>query len=96
MTHYLLLIHGNARSDPSPAEWAAFFHTAEQSGLFRGGSAIGGRTILGDAANAQPSDHIVGYMRFDADDKQPLLDLLHTHPVIAHGGTVELCELPET
>lgn len=96
MTEYLLLIHGNALSDPSPDEWAAFFQAAEQSGLFRGGSAIGERTILGNAADVRPTDHIVGYMRFDADDKQPLLDLLQTHLVIAHGGTVELCELPET
>ena len=96
MTHYLLLIHANPQTAPAPAEWSAFLQAAEQSGLFRGGSAIGGRTILGDAAIAHTSDHIVGYMRFDADDKQPLLDLLHTHPVIAHGGTIELCELPET
>jgi hypothetical protein len=96
MTQYLLLIHDNAPTAPSPDEWAAFFQAAELSGLFHGGSAIGRRTILGNAADTQPSDHIVGYMRFDAGDKRPLLDLLHIHPVIAHGGTIELCELPES
>jgi hypothetical protein len=35
-------------------------------------------------------------MRFDADDKQALLDLLATHPNLVHGGTVELCELPKS
>ncbi len=35
-------------------------------------------------------------MRFDSDDKEKLLELLKTHPVVVHGGTVELCEMPES
>jgi hypothetical protein len=51
---------------------------------------------VGDQVSARSSAHIVGYMRFDSDDKQIILDLLNVHPVVLHGGTVELCELPKS
>jgi hypothetical protein len=35
-------------------------------------------------------------MRFDSDNKQALLDLLKSHPAVAHGGSVELCEMPKS
>lgn len=94
MAQYILLVHGNATTKPAAAEWDQFFAAARQSGLFEGGSAIGTRVVLGDARSAKSSDHIVGYMRFDADDKQQLLELLKRHPVVMHGGSVELCEMP--
>ena len=96
MTQYIVLIQGNSKSEPTAEEWVAFFASAERSGMFRGGSRIGKRTVLGDVGSAKPTDHIVGYMRFDADDKQQVLDLLQRHPVVLHGGAVELCELPES
>ena len=96
MTQYILLVQGNLKSNSTPEEWDAFFTAAQESGLFRGGSEIGSRTVLGDTASAKPTDHIVAYMRFDSDDKQQLLDLLAKHPVIIHGGSAELCELPES
>jgi hypothetical protein len=96
MTQYILFIHGNTQTPPAKEDWEQFFTAASQSGLFAGGSAIGRRVVLGDARMAQPSDHIVGYMRFDADNQQKLLDLLERHPVVVHGGTVELCEMPES
>ncbi len=96
MTQYLLLIHGNEKTPSTSDEWKQFFAAARQSGLFQGGSEIGKREVLGDTNSAKPSDHIVGYMRFDADDKQRLLELLQRHPVVLHGGSVELCELPKS
>lgn len=96
MTQYILLIHGNAKTKSSSAEWDQFFAAARQSGMFEGGSAMGQRVVLGDTQSAKASDHIVGYMRFDADDKQKLLGLLERHPVVKHGGSVELCELPKS
>ncbi len=96
MTQYILLIQGNAKTKPSAEEWNQFFTAARQSGLFEGGSAMGKRAVLGDAQSAKSSDHIVGYMRFDAEDKQELLNLLKQHPVVMHGGSVELCELPKS
>jgi hypothetical protein len=96
MTQYILLIHGNEKTTPIPEEWDQFFTAARESGLFAGGSAVGKRIVLGDTQTAKSSDHIVGYMRFDAEDQQKLLDLLKRHPVVMHGGSVELCELPES
>jgi hypothetical protein len=101
MTQYLLLIHGNEKTASTPDEWDQFFASARQRGLFQGGSEVGKREMLGDtqsagSQSALTSDHIVGYMRFDAEDKQQLLDLLKRHPVVLHGGSVELCELPNT
>ncbi len=96
MTQYILLIHGNAKTEPTSLDWDQFFAAAGRSGLFEGGSAIGRREVLGDISSAQSSDHLVGFMRFDAVDKQTLLDLLQSHPVVLHGGSVELCEMPES
>jgi hypothetical protein len=93
---YLLLIHGNARSAPTHEEWTAFFARANASGMFRGGSQIGERFVLGDAAAPASSDHIAGYMRFDTDDREALVELLKTHPVVVHGGTIELCKMTES
>lgn len=96
MPQYILLIHGNLKSAPTSAEWEAFFEAARLSGHFRGGSEIGERVLLGDVRSAKPTDPIVGYMRFDSDNQQQILDLLEKHPVVLHGGTVELCEMVES
>lgn len=96
MTQYILFIHGNTTTTPTEKDWDQFFVLAKASGLFQGGSEIGRRMFIGDTKNARSSDHIEGYMRFDADDRQLVLDLLARHPVVLHGGTVELCEMPRS
>jgi hypothetical protein len=96
MAQYILLVQDNSKSNSTPEEWGAFFKAAQESGLFKGGSEIGSRTVLGDSSSAQPTDHIVAYMRFDSEDKQKILDLLEKHPVVIHGGSAELCEMPES
>lgn len=96
MTQYILLIHGNTKTRPTADEWDEFLTAARQSGLFQGGSAIGDRITLGDTQSAKSSSHIAGYMRFDADDRQQIVDLLQKHPVIVHGGSAELCEMPKS
>ena len=96
MTQYLLLIQGNLTSDSTPHEWEAFFTAAQESGLFKGGSEIGTRHVVGNTQSAKSTAHIVGFMRFDAEDKQKILDLLQRHPVVLHGGSVELCEMPKS
>lgn len=95
MPQYILLIHSNQTSEPTTEQWDAFFAAAQQSGMFKGGSQIGKRCVVGDARSAESTKHIVGYMRFDSDDKQQILELLEGHPVVVHGGSVELCEMPE-
>jgi len=93
---YILLIHHNAKSTPSAGEWAAFLARAKESGMFKGGSEIRSRQLIGVAASPGSSEHIVGFMRFDSDDKQRVLELLSHHPVVVHGGSVELCEMPSS
>lgn len=93
MAQYILLIHNNAQTRSSAEEWDAFFRAGQASGMFVGGSGLEDeRVIVGDAG-AGPSANIVGYMRFDADDRQALLELLQRHPIVVHGGSVELCEM---
>jgi len=96
MNQYLLLIHGNQKTATTTEEWERFFIDAKESGMFKGGSEVGKRKILGDIASAGSSAHIVGYMRFDSRDEQKVLELLAQHPVVLHGGSVELCELPKS
>lgn len=92
---YLLLIHGNAKSEATADDWQAFFESAQSSGLFQGGSALGERWLLGDQT-AQPSNQIAGFMQFKAEDREQVLKLLEQHPVLLHGGSAELCEMPVT
>jgi hypothetical protein len=96
MAQYILLIHGNIKTPSTVVEWGSFFAAAQESGMFKGGSEFGSRTLLGDTLPAQSTVHIVAYMRFDADDKRQLLELLEMHPVVLHGGTAELCEMIES
>jgi hypothetical protein len=88
MTQYILLIHGNCENASTQEEWEVFFTAANHSGLFEGGSEIGKREIIGDTESAKPTDHIVGYMRFNSDDKQKILNLLEKHPGVIQGGSV--------
>ena len=41
-------------------------------------------------------ESIVGFMRFDAENLSDLKKLLESHPVIKHGGTIEVREMPLT
>jgi hypothetical protein len=100
---YLLLIYNDAESAADAEEWQAFFTRARASGLFVGGSELVAHSVVGDAAVV--TDAVVGYMRFDtaddagskfASDKEALLQLLTLHPVVAHGGTVQLLEMPRS
>jgi hypothetical protein len=93
---YLLLIHNNATSRTAEAEWTEFIARARDSGTFRGGSELGSRELVGSDAPVPSSAHLGGFMRFETDNRTRLLDLLRSHPIVAHGGTVELCEMPMT
>ncbi|MGJ8644488.1 MAG: hypothetical protein ACSHX9_13850 [Luteolibacter sp.] len=96
MSQYILLVQNNLKSESTPEEWKSFFEATSRSGIFKGGSEIGERALIGDSQSAKATDHIVGFMRFDSDDKQKVLDLLELHPVVRHGGSVELCEMPKS
>lgn len=96
MIQYLLLIHGNLKTEPTLGEWDQFFSAARQTGFFKGGSALGEKIVIGNTGPAESSDHLKGYMRFDAADRQGLVALVQKHPVVVHGGTAELFELPKS
>ena len=92
-------MHGN--TDPGATsgeeeEWNRFFDLAKESGLFRGGSAIGQRTTIGNTEVPNITDNIGGFMRFDAENLDELTDLLKQHPTVVHGGIVEICEMPKS
>jgi hypothetical protein len=93
---YLLLIHGDAREEATESEWGAFFDAAKKSGIFEGGSELGRRDIVCNSPTINSPTKIAGFMRFKSDSRQQLDDLLAAHPVVVHGGTVELYELSET
>lgn len=96
MSQYIVLIQDNPKTDCTSEEWDVFCAAARRIGHFQGGSEIGRRTVIGNVHSAKSTDHIVGYMRFDSANRQQILDLLEKHPVVIHGGSVELCELPES
>jgi len=96
MSQYILLIHGNTTTQTKPEEWDHFFMLARQSGLFKGGSEIGNRVVIGQAQALKSSDHITGFMRFDSENRQEIVELLEVHPVVLNGGAVELCEMPKS
>jgi len=79
---YILFIHKNTSSSIQPDDWHTFFKQANDSGLFQGGSEIENRILL-------------GYTPVQDITDSPLLQLLENHPVVASGGSVELCEMPK-
>lgn len=93
---YILFIHNNTDIQTKAEDWDRFFALARGSGLFQGGSEIGKRIQLGGKKIADTTESIAGYMRFEAEDINALKNLLNEHPVLKSGGTLELCELPET
>ncbi len=93
---YITFMHGNKDSDSSKEEWDEFFNLASKSGYFRGGSAIGKRSIVGEKAVPDITSHIGGFMRFEVENLNDLVELLGKHPTVLHGGTVEICEMPKT
>ena len=93
---YILFIQSNNHSQISEQEWSEFFIGARQSGIFLGGSEIGPPRQYGAAINTPITRDIGGFMRFEADVLRRLEALIKKHPVVLHGGSVELCEMPRS
>jgi hypothetical protein len=45
---YITFMHGNVDTEPTKEEWERFFELASESGCFRGGSAMGKRSTVGE------------------------------------------------
>jgi hypothetical protein len=93
---YIALIHKHTDSSPTADEWDRFFGAAKATGMFKGGSEIGSRQTIGQKVVSDTTESVGGYMRFDSDDPARLNALLQDHPVVRHGGTIELCEMPKS
>jgi len=93
---YILFVHNNVDTKTNQEDWSRFFELAMKSGLFQGGSEIGERILLGAKAVADTTNSIVGYMRFESESAEPIIELLKEHPVLKCGGSLELCELPKS
>ena len=95
MRDFIMLMHGDAGSSPSPEMWDAYFATLSRRGIFDGGSAIGsGRSYRKQGVPAGTSDDLTGYIRIRAESFSEAEALLTGHPVWECGGTVEIRELP--
>jgi hypothetical protein len=93
---YILFIHNDADKPACHQQWQDFFLAAHKSGVFRGGSEISNQIKIGHKDIYKITDHVDGFMRFEAEDKQLILALLEKHPVAIEGGTLELCEMPKS
>ncbi len=93
---YIALIHNNTDSSPGTDEWDRFIDVAIKTGMFKGGSEMGTRRMIGQKMVSETTQSVVGFMRFDSGDPVKLHALLKDHPVVQHGGTIELCEMPKS
>jgi len=90
---YIALIHRGG-SPSSQEEWTDFIELAKRSGMFRGGSEIGSRFVVGPGTVPDVTVSIEGFMRFEGDSWDVLEALLQKYPTVVHGGTLEVCEMP--
>ena len=93
---YILLLHKNTDSPTTIEQWEEFFIAANESGVFLGGSEISNQIQIGNKPVQEITGSIGGFMRFESDNKNIILELLKKHPVFIQGGTLELCEMPKS
>ena len=92
---YITFMRKNTTSDIREEEWTVFFDLLNKSDAFRGGSLIRSIDMLGDADLELVTKGLAGYMRFYCKNLEELKSLLSQHPVIKHGGSIEICEMPK-
>ena len=97
MADYLMLMHNDPVRPASEHDWATYLEALQQSGKFRGGSAIGPGVCRRKSGAAPPvTDQIDGYIRIEAGSLAEVEALLADNPVFENSGTVEIRELPKT
>ena len=92
---YTAFVYKNANDLTSKEEWTAFFDRAREAGIYRGGYALGIHYKIGNFEIDELTDAISGYMHLEADDLEQVMALLRTHPIVAKGGSISLCEIPK-
>ena len=93
---YILFIHNNSDSPVTKDQWDIFIAEANKIGIFRGGSEIANSTVVGNKNVSDITRDIGGFMRFESEDINNILDLLTKHPIVNKGGSVQLCEMPKS
>jgi hypothetical protein len=95
MADFILLMHSDTASPPSPDMWTAYFAALRDKGVFDGGSSIGGGEALRNGGvPAALTTQLVGYIRVRAADLAEARALVEGNPVHLCGGTVEVRALP--
>jgi hypothetical protein len=98
MNDYIFFMHNDAKPGAaanSDAAWEAYFIMLQQSGRFAGGSSIGsGECVRADGQAKAVSEHLVGYIRVQADSIEEAKLLLVGNPILDAGGTIEVRALP--
>ncbi len=98
MAEYLFLMHDDAPQvgRELPENWEAYIVRLQESGCFRGGSAIGtGRCVRKLGPMPAIAAHLTGFIRIEAPSLKQAEALLSGNPVFEAGGTVEIRELPK-
>lgn len=96
MADFIFLMHGDATGLGDP-DWTGYLQRLRDLGRFDGGSAIGGGACFRKSGDIPvTTDHVVGYIRIQANDLADAQSLLEGNPVYESGGTVEVRELPRT
>ena len=95
MLDFILLMHNDSITDPTPGQWDSYFAFLRERDAFEGGSSIGpGGTFRKQGVPGDTSTHLAGYIRVRAADLAAARALLAGNPVFDCGGTVEIRELP--
>jgi hypothetical protein len=96
MAEYILFMHNDVVVSNQGA-WESYLRMLKQSGVFEGGSGIGGGICVRKAGTPSAiTAHLAGYIRVNAATIDHAKSLLAGNPHFEAGGTVEIRELPRT
>ncbi len=91
MPDYILFMHGDVSTKPTPGLWETYLAGLRATGAFQGGSEIGlGEVVRKRSAPPAITPHLTGYIRIEAKA------LVSGNPVFEAGGSVEIRELPQS
>jgi len=91
MPDFMMVMKGQGAGE----EWADYISKLSESGMFRGGSALG-NGICVSQSNSETPCTVTGFMRFEADDIGQIRNLIAGNPVYEAGEEIEILEIIET
>ena len=97
MAEFLFIMHSDAREPVSEDAWTEYIENLVSRGAMRAGSAIGGgKCFRRSGPPASLTNHIVGYLKIEAESIAHAETMLVGNPIYEAGGTVEIRDLPQT